>query len=139
MIKELTYEKEWIEAFAIMKELRTNLNQSTYLDFLQSMRKEGYKLFALYYNDQIVALAGIIMLTNFYFEKHVFVYDLITKSSERSKGYGEELLAHIQHYAKENGCGVVALESGLFRVDAHRFYETKMGYEKIAYSYKKEL
>lgn len=139
MIKELVHEEEWIEAFAIMKELRTNLNQSTYLDFLQSMRKEGYKLFALYYDEQIVALTGIIMQTNFYFGKHVFVHDLVTKSSERSKGYGEELLTHIHHYAKDNGCGIVALESGLSRVDAHKFYETKMGYEKNAYSFTKVL
>jgi GNAT superfamily N-acetyltransferase len=139
MIKELVHKEEWIEAFPIMKELRTNLTQSTYLDFLQSMREKGYQLFALYDNEQIVALTGIIILTNFYFGKHVFIYDLVTKSSERSKGYGEELLAYTHQYAKENGCGVVALESGLSRVDAHRFYETKMGYEKLGYSFTKVL
>ena len=139
MIKQLMHENEWLDAFPLMNELRTNLNQSTYLDLLRSMNKEGYKIFALYDNDQIVALTGIIILTNFYFGKHVFVYDLVTKPSERSKGYGEKLLAHIHQYAKLNGCGIVALESGISRVDAHKFYEEKMGYGKLGYSFIKVL
>lgn len=139
MIKELVQQKEWLEAFPIINELRTHLTEHTYLDFLQRMREEGYKLFALYDNDQIVAVTGIALKTNFYYGMHVFVYDLVTQSSQRSKGYGEQLLAYIHEYAKKNGCEIVALESGLQRIDAHRFYETKMGYEKFCYSFKKVL
>lgn len=139
MIKPLMHEKEWLDAFPLLNELRTNLNQSTYLDLLRSMSEQGYKMFALFDNDQIVALAGVIILTNFYFGKHAFVYDLVTKTSERSKGYGEKLLTHIHQYAKLNGCGMVALESGISRVDAHKFYEMKMGYGKLGYSFSKVL
>jgi GNAT superfamily N-acetyltransferase len=139
MIKELIEEKEWLEAFPVFKELRTYLNQRTYLDLLYIMREEGYKLFALYHNKQIVAVTGIAIRTNFYYGKHVFVYELVTQSLQRSKGFGEELLSYIHRYAIDNGCGIVALESALFRTDAHRFYETKMGYEKFCYSFKKVL
>jgi GNAT superfamily N-acetyltransferase len=139
MIKELLQEKEWLEAFPVLNELRTHLNKSTYLDFLQSMREEGYKLFALYDNEQVVAVTGIAIRTNFYYGKHIFVYDLVTQSSQRSKGYGEQILSYIHQYAIRNGCGIVALESGLFRAETHRFYETKMGYEKFCYSFKKVL
>lgn len=139
MIKELVQEKEWLEAFPVLNELRTHLNESTYLEFLQSMKEEGYKLFALYHNEQVVAVAGVAIWTNFYYGKHVFVYDLVTQSSQRSKGYGEQLLSYIHQYAILKGCGIVALESGLFRTDAHKFYETKMGYEKFCYSFKKVL
>jgi hypothetical protein len=51
VIKELIEEKEWLEAFPVLNELRTYLNQSTYLDLLYSMKEEGYKLFALYHNE----------------------------------------------------------------------------------------
>lgn len=139
MIKELLQEKEWLEAFPVLNELRTHLNKSTYLNFLHSMREEGYKLFALYDNEQVVAVTGIAIRTNFYYGKHIFVYDLVTQSSQRSKGYGEELLSYIHQFAIRNGCGIVSLESGLFRAEAHRFYETKMGYEKFCYSFKKVL
>jgi hypothetical protein len=73
MIKELIEEKEWLEAFPVFKELRTYLNQSIYLDLLYIMRDEGYKLFALYHNKQIVAVTGIAIRTNFYYGKYVFV------------------------------------------------------------------
>ncbi|WP_350356243.1 GNAT family N-acetyltransferase [Cohnella hashimotonis] len=139
MIKELVHEQQWLEAYPVMNELRTQLDQEAYLGLLREMNAEGYKMLALYEGDRIVALAGIIMLTNFYFGKHVFVYDLVTKASERSKGHGETLLEHVHQYAKDNGCKTVALESGLARVDAHRFYETKMGYNKPGFSFFKTL
>jgi GNAT superfamily N-acetyltransferase len=139
MVKELVSEKEWLQAFPVMNELRTHLNRESFLKFLYQMNEDGYKLFALYDQEQIVAVIGIAIRTNFYYGKHVFVYDLVTHSSERSKGYGEKLLVYIHEFAKKNGCAVVALESGLFRLDAHRFYEEKVGYEKFCYSFKKVL
>ncbi|MDG0809601.1 GNAT family N-acetyltransferase [Cohnella rhizosphaerae] len=133
MIKELAEEEQWLEAYPVMHELRTNLERETYVSLLREMHAEGYKMLALYDGGRIVALAGIVTLTNLYFGKHVFVYDLVTKASERSKGYGETLLEYVHRYAKNNGCQTVALESGLARVDAHRFYETKMGYRNPAF------
>lgn len=139
MIKELVEESQWLEAYPVMHELRTNLDEEAYLALLREMNAEGYKMLALYDGGWIVALSGIIVLTNFYFGKHVFVYDLVTKASERSKGHGETLLEYVHQYAKDNGCQTVALESGLARVDAHRFYETKMGYRKPGFSFTKSL
>jgi GNAT superfamily N-acetyltransferase len=139
MIKQLVTEKEWLEAFDVVSELRTHLNTKSYLDLLLSMMKDGYKLFALYEKDKIVAVTGIAIRTNFYYGKHVFVYDLVTKTLERSKGNGKKLLSYIHQFAEENDCAVVALESGLVRLDAHRFYESKMGYEKFCFSFKKML
>ncbi|WP_329610031.1 GNAT family N-acetyltransferase [Microaerobacter geothermalis] len=60
--------------------------------------------------------------------RHVWVYDLVTHSDYRSKGYGEKLLEFIHKWGEENGCKTVALSSGVERRDAHRFYEKKMGY-----------
>ena len=50
--------------------------------------------------------------------------------SQRSFGYGEKLLKYIHDWANENGAEYVALESGLHRSDAHRFYENKLNYDK---------
>lgn len=138
-IYELKEKRDWQEAFPLIKQLRTHLNENSYLKFLDKMIDEGYKLFALYDDDQMAALAGVVVRTNFYYGHHVFVYDLVTDSSRRSQGYGEQLLTYIHQFAKENGCHMVALESGLPRSDAHRFYESRMGYTKFCFSFKKEL
>lgn len=138
-IQEIKTEKQWLEAYPVMQELRTHLSQQEYLKLLKDMIPKGYRMFALYIDGEIVAITGIIQLVNFYDYKHLYVYDLITKGSQRSKGYGQNLLTFIHQLAKEEGCHSVALSSGLQRKDAHRFYEEKMAYRKTSYSFTHEL
>lgn len=136
-VKQLKGREDYLKAFPVVKQLRNNLDEKTYLSLLEDMRKEGYKMFALYSDETIVAVAGIIMLTNLYYGKHVWVNDLVTDEKQRSKNYGQILLDFISNWAKENGCEVVALSSGLQRTEAHRFYELKMGFDKTSYVFKK--
>ncbi|MFJ8064626.1 GNAT family N-acetyltransferase [Psychrobacillus sp. NPDC096426] len=139
IISELTNTKQWLEAFPIMKQLRTDLTEETYLELLQDMSRDGYKLFAMYIEDEIVSLVGLSWRINFYNKRHIFIYDLVTDVSHRSFGYGEKLLNYIHDWANENGAEYVALESGLQRNDAHRFYEDKLEYDKWCYSFRKTM
>ena len=100
-VRELTTEDDLRKAFPVMRELRPHLDESTYLGPLRTMRDEGYRLFALVDNDEIVALAGITEGTNLYYGKYMWVYDLITSESTRSRGHGRELLSHIEDLARE--------------------------------------
>ena len=138
-ISELTTTEQWKQAFPVLNQLRTDLVEATYLDLLGEMTKDGYRLFALFKGKTIVALAGISLRVNFYNKRHVFVYDLVTDAAHRSLGYGEKLLHYIHSWAKENGAEYVALESGVQRTDAHRFYENKFDYDKWCFSFRKEL
>jgi GNAT superfamily N-acetyltransferase len=74
-----------------------------------------------------------------YYGRFIWVCDLVTLPEERSKGYGEKLLTYVHQYAVENGYNIVSLSSGLQRVDAHRFYEEKMRYNKVSYVFLKKL
>lgn len=138
-ITELTTIKQWVQAFPVMKQLRTDITEQTYLNLLNEMRKEGYRLFAFSINEQIVSLAGFCIRTNFYHKRHVYIYDLITDSSHRSRGYGENLLRYIHHWSLENGAEIVELESGVQRTEAHRFYEEKFDYDKWCFSFRRIL
>lgn len=126
-------------AFEVMKELRTHLSLQEYLELLQAMMDEGYQLWGAVEDGDIKALAGIAFRTNFYYGRYAYVFDLITKSEDRSRGYGAALLEHVERLARDGGCDVVALSSGLERIDAHRFYENKMGYERPSYVFRKTL
>ncbi len=136
-IEEITSLADFRSVYPLMAELRTGLSEEAYFDYLSSMRREGYRLFVLKDNHTPVSLAGVVILTNFYYGRHVWIYDLVTTHASRSWGYGKRLLDHIESWAKNNGCGVVALSSGLERTDAHRFYEKKAGYEKSSHVFKK--
>lgn len=102
-IKQLTSQQEWMEAYPVMAQLRTELTLEKYLLLLKEMARDGYMLFALYENMQIVAVAGLSWRVNFYSERHIFVYDLVTDEKYRSRGYGEKLLQYLHQSGKENG------------------------------------
>ena len=139
-IQELTTLEQWREAYPVMHELRLDLNQGDYLDLLKVMITEAYRMFALRDDaNEIVALAGIAVLTNFYYGRHVWVYDLVTAGAARSRGYGAQLLGFVEELAREEKCQTIALSSGMQRVDAHRFYLDKMNYTKHGFVFTKVL
>lgn len=137
--RELTTENDLRTAFPVMHELRTHLDEDAYIKLLSEMVPKGYRLFALEVDGEIVALAGVGRGTNFYYGRYMWVYDLITKEDRRSCGYGATLLEHVEKAARDEGCDTVALSSGLQRVDAHRFYTDRTGYEKTSFTFKKVL
>lgn len=138
-ITELTEPDEWQAAFPVLQELRSHLTEESFLERLETMRANGYRLFATIEDGELLAVAGVIVQTNFYYARHAFLYDLVTTDSRRSEGIGAELLAHVEEWAREQDCTRIVLESGLWRSDAHRFYENRMGYEKYTYTFKKTL
>lgn len=139
-IRELRSQEEILEAFPLMKQLRSHLDEETYLDLvLDAKDKDRYKLFALINGGEIVALTGFKPMITLYYGRFVWVCDLVTDSKKRSKGYGEKLLTYVHEWAKSNNYESVALSSGLQRTDAHRFYEEKMDYSKVSYVFKSTL
>lgn len=137
-IKELHSQNEILEAFPVMKQLRNHLDEETYLDLvLDAKNNDQYKLFALIDGGKIVAVTGFKPMITLYYGRFVWVCDLVTDTNVRSNGYGEKLLTYVHEWAKENNYESVALSSGLQRTDAHRFYEDRMGYDKVSYVFKK--
>jgi GNAT superfamily N-acetyltransferase len=53
----------------------------------------------------------------------LYVDDLVTDESHRSKGYGQRLLKWLFNEARDAGCHSVQLDTGIQRKDAQRFYE----------------
>ncbi|TDQ39817.1 GNAT family N-acetyltransferase [Aureibacillus halotolerans] len=139
-IKQLVETDEIVDAYDVMKELRTDLSQEEYLSGYQMMKEEGYMLFALYdSSEDLCALAGVAIRYNFYNKKHLFVLDLVTTPQKRSHGYGEELMGFLETYATDKDCDHIALESGIHRSRAHDFYENTIGLDKFCISFRKSL
>ncbi len=139
-IKELQSRKEITSAFPVMKQLRTHLDESSYLKLVIEARdKEGYKMFALFDKENMVAVIGFQPMTTLYYGRFIWVCDLVTDTHHRSKGYGEQLLSFVQQWAKESHYDNIALSSGLQRAEAHRFYQEKMGYDKVSYVFQASL
>ncbi len=132
--------EELKEAFVVMRELRPNLDEETYLEYVNEAREKGsYHLYALYEEGEIVAVIGFSPMITLYYGRSIWVYDLVTRKEDRSKGYGKALLSFVEQWAVDDNYTTIALSSGMQRYDAHRFYEEKMSYNKVSYVFKKEL
>jgi GNAT superfamily N-acetyltransferase len=138
-IRELTTAEDFRSAFPLIRQIRTGLTEENYAELLYAMKKEGYRLFGLARDGEWMALAGVGIHHNFYNGRYLFIYDLVTDSQQRSKGYWAMLLTHLEAWAQASGCERVELTSGVQRTDAHRFYEKKMGYTRTSWVFRKEL
>lgn len=138
VIQELNTQAEILEAFPLIKQLLSHLDEESYLKIImEAKEKENYKMCALIDGGEIVAVIGFRPLVALYYGRSIWVSNLVTDENKRSKGYGEKLLSYVHQWAKENGYESIALSSALERTAAHRFYENKMNYNKISYVFKK--
>jgi len=114
--------EEIMQCLSLMSTLRPHLIKENFVSDVQEQIKEGYKLFYLRKDSQILSLAGCKVSTNLAWGKHLYVSDLVSELSLRSKGYGKEILDYMKSFAKEEGCTQIHLDSGVQRFMAHKFY-----------------
>jgi GNAT superfamily N-acetyltransferase len=115
---------EEIEAcFPVMAELRPHLRREDFLKTIRGMERDGCKLAFLSDGGRILAVAGYRIKRMLCCEPFLYVDDLVTTSSERSRGHGATFLAWLMDRAREEGCTQLHLDSGVQREDAHRFYK----------------
>jgi len=136
-IRELDL-KELPEAYEVLSQLREDLTYDEFEDLVYDMRHKDYKMIGVFEGVELVTYAGVYIQTNLYHKRHLFIDDLVTYDTFRSKGYGDAMMEYLLNYAKVAMCKNIVLSSGLQRLDAHRFYE-KMEFDKLSYMYVKNV
>jgi GNAT superfamily N-acetyltransferase len=122
-IAAVTTDNEISACFAVMAELRPHLHSSTFVSLIRDMQREGYRMAYLSVADRVISVAGYRTKRTLFCNRFLYVDDLVTAGAERSRGYGKALLAWLMNEAVALGCEQLHLDSGLQRVDAHRFYK----------------
>ncbi|MDT7806878.1 MAG: hypothetical protein QOJ70_691 [Acidobacteriota bacterium] len=113
------------DCYQVMAELRPHVEADEFLLRVRRLMKiAGYKLACLV-DGEVKAVAGVRISECLAWGKFLYVDDLVSKSDERSKGYGGELFDWLIEYAKDEGCDQFHLDSGVHRFAAHRFYLNK--------------
>lgn len=111
-----------IEAcFPVLSQLRPKLDRATFVDDVRRMERTGYFMASLRDPD-VRSVAGYRYLDMFATGLTLYVDDLVTDSAHRSSGYGRALLEWLIAEAARKGCNFLTLDSGLKRLEAHRFY-----------------
>lgn len=108
--------------YTILAELRPHLKE---MDFVATIKRlsecTGFKLVYLTDGDA-KAVAGYRVSEWLHSGKYLEIEDFVTKTTDRSKGYGRTLFDWLVAQARVEDCCQLRLVSGVKRTDAHRFY-----------------
>ena len=121
-IRAVTTDVQLRELWPVVSQLRPHLDEDGFVT--QSLRQfdGSFRATALYVDGVPRAFAGWRLLEMLAIGKHIYVDDLVTDATTRSKGHGKQLLDWLKTEAKRLGCVRLQLDSGTQRKDAHAFY-----------------
>lgn len=107
----------------VLLELRSHLSSESFHAVYAEGHPQGLRFTAAYDDDgACVGVAGWRVVASTFTVRKLYVDDLVTTSSRRSTGVGRALLSELERRARDAGCSVLDLDSGVQRADAHRFY-----------------
>ena len=107
---------------SVMRELRPHIKAIDFAARVLHQQKEGYKLALLEVDGVVRSVAGFRVLNLLFSGRTLYIDDLVTHDSDRSRGFGAALFDWLVEHAKEQECEYLTLDSGVQRFAAHRFY-----------------
>jgi len=120
-----TTDEEVNACYPVMAELRPHVTPSEFLQRVRRQREIADYRLACAMDGEVKAVAGFRISENLAWGKYLYVDDLVSKSDDRSKGYGGALFDWLVEYARQQDCEQFHLDSGVQRFRAHRFYLIK--------------
>ncbi|MEW5755774.1 MAG: GNAT family N-acetyltransferase [Pseudomonadota bacterium] len=126
--------EEVMRCYPVMAQLRPQYSAQAFLAQVQAQMQEGFQLAYACEGDKVVTVAGFRLIRNLAWGRFLYVDDLVTDAQQRSRGAGQAMLAWLVEEARRCGCDQLHLDSGVQRLDAHRFYERE-GMQRSSYHF----
>jgi hypothetical protein len=117
-----TSDAEILACFPVLHELRPHLVEADFVARVRRQQQDGYQLARVAGAAGPVSVAGFRRLESLAWGRYLYVDDLATLASERSRGHGERLIDWLSAFARAHACEQLHLDSGVQRFAAHRFY-----------------
>lgn len=108
--------------FRVMSHLRPHVTAAEFVPRVLAQQAQGFRLAYVEDEREVVAVAGYRVMEMLATGRTLYVDDLVTDETRRSRGYGQALLEWLQARAREEGCATFSLDSGTHRQEAHAFY-----------------
>ena len=122
MIALAETEADIARCFPVMAGLRTHLIADEFVARVRRQQAAGYRLAYLEDDGEVRAVAGFRYLDNLAWGRIMYVDDLVTAATQRSRGHGGKLFDWLVAQAGQSDCDELHLDSGVQRFGAHRFY-----------------
>ncbi len=117
-----TTDAEILACLPVLRELRPHLTGADILPRIRAQQAQGFLLASLAAAGTITTVAGFRLQHMLVSGLTLYVDDLVTAASVRSRGHGSAMLAWLAAYGREHHCQTLSLDSGTHRQDAHAFY-----------------
>lgn len=114
--------EEIARCFGVMSYLRPHVAAAEFVPRVQAQQAQGFRLAYVEDEGEVVAVAGYRVMEMLASGRTMYVDDLVTDETRRSRGYGKAVLDWLQERAREEGCQTFSLDSGTHRQEAHAFY-----------------
>lgn len=121
-IRDAESDDDLLACWPVMAQLRPHVEREAFVDRVREQQRLGYRLAFLREDGVVRAVAGYRFGLNMAWGRHLYIDDLSTDRTERSRGHGGALFDWLIEAAREAGCEQLHLDSGVTRFDAHRFY-----------------
>lgn len=114
---------QWLNAFCQLSHIHTDTTAVITRMLCNITAKKGF--ISLYHEDRIVA-CGLGIVEHGY----VGLFDIVTDTNYRNKGFAEQLILHLLQWGKQQGAAHSYLAVVADNIPAWRLYE-KLGYKEI--------
>jgi GNAT superfamily N-acetyltransferase len=121
-IRNAETDEEVLRCFAVLSQLRPHLVAEEFVPRIRRMQAEGFHLARLDEDGEVRAVAGYRYMDLLFSGRTLYVDDLVTDATQRSRGHGAAMLNWLRGQARADGCTTLTLDSGVQRTEAHRFY-----------------
>ena len=126
----------WAQAFPLIRQLRTALDEAEFLQRVRRQSHGGYELVGAYRDGRLIGVMGMRPVHTLARGPHLHVDDLVVDEAVRDSGAGRALMAYAEADARARGMGAVFLDA---RPDAIPFYEREQYTLHAAPSMKKVI
>lgn len=122
MIQVAQTDDELQRCCTVLAQLRSVIAEPALLTRIKSQMLSGYRVAYAEAEGGVVSVAGFRLGENLAWGKHLYIDDLVSDGSLRSRRHGATLFQWLLAHAKANHCSEIHLDSGVQRFAAHKFY-----------------
>ena len=126
-----------VQAETVHRQLRQQL-PAAYVARLTEVFAGGARMAVVIENGAVLCVALWRLVENTFEGRRLYVDDLVSDETRRSRGAGKMMLDWLKAKAKALDCNVLALDSGVQRQRAHHFY-FREGMHISSFSFRKVL
>ncbi len=134
----LTQKAEMLPLCPLIQQLNASVTEEYYAHILDEMLLYGYRMVAVYEDEECLGLSGIWVASKIYSGKYLEMDNVVVAAAHRSRGIGKLLTDFITDLARQEGCVTMMLDAYKENEKAHIFYERE-GFVRRGYHFLKRL